>query len=517
MKMTTTRSQAPRDSALTTLTNYVIVSGMLTCAAIGLVQVAQQVMPRWNASFVPVLVFFVVLESASMTRYVRYHKPPVPWYALRAAEALVIFLMIRSLLGLLRGPQPEQPVNPFAGYVDGGLLALTVIIGGFWLVSWLMTESLLNLETIDPTLDRELIKDVAEAQTNARQSLISLILMIGGALAFFAALIRIYLRTSNQTELAAQYGLWHVIIYFVLALLLLGRLRLSLLRSGWVWERIPMTGGVGGRWITYTLLILAVAVVVAIVLPTQYSLGLLGTLGYLLSGLIQIVQAIIYFIAFLIISFLSLFFPNIEGGKPLTRTLPQPTTPLVTPGTPPPSLSEFVQSLIFWAVFFVITGYVLVQYLRRHPEIVDALKRIPGMALLVRLWHRLRTWFDGLSQQIEELREARRKARGAAPTRSASVPRRWLNPRKLSPRQQVQFYYLAMLRRSGEKGHPRQPTQTPYEYARTLESQLPDIDQDVDGITAEFIEARYSRHDIPAEHVGVVRRYWERIKRALRK
>ena len=36
-----------------------------------------------------------------MTRYVRYHKPPVPWYALRAAEALVLFLMIRSLLGLL--------------------------------------------------------------------------------------------------------------------------------------------------------------------------------------------------------------------------------------------------------------------------------------------------------------------------------------------------------------------------------------------------------------------------------
>ena len=80
----------------------------------------------------------------------------------------------------------------------------------------------------------------------------------------------------------------------------------------------------------------------------------------------------------------------------------------------------------------------------------------------------------------------------------------------------MQFYYLAMLRRGGERGHARQPTQTPYEYARTLESQIPEIDQDVDGLTEEFIEARYSRHDIPAEHVGLVRRYWERIKRALR-
>ena len=313
--MTPTKSQAPRDSVLTTLTNYLIVSGMLTCAAIGLVQVAQQVAPRWNASFVPVLVFFIALESAYMTRYLRYHKPPVPWYALRAAEALVLFLMIRSLLGLLRGPQPDQPVNSFSGYVDGELFALAVILGLFWMASWLMTENLLNLETIDPTLDRELIKDMAEAQANSRQSLISLILIIGGVLTFFAALIRIYLRTNNQTGLAAQYGLWHVVIYFLLGLLLLGRMRLSLLRAGWVWERIPMTGRVGGRWITYTLLMLVAAVIVAIVLPTQYSLGLLGTLGYLLSGLIQIVQAIIYFIAFLIISFLSLFFPNIEGAS----------------------------------------------------------------------------------------------------------------------------------------------------------------------------------------------------------
>ena len=81
----------------------------------------------------------------------------------------------------------------------------------------------------------------------------------------------------------------------------------------------------------------------------------------------------------------------------------------------------------------------------------------------------------------------------------------------------MQFYYLAMLRRGGEGGHARRPAQTPYEYAHALESQIPEIDQDVDGLTEEFIEARYSRHDIPPEHVGLVRRYWERIKRALRK
>ena len=150
-------------------------------------------------------------------------------------------------------------------------------------------------------------------------------------------------------------------------------------------------------------------------------------------------------------------------------------------------------------------------------QLVEMLMHLPGMSLVMRLWRRVSAWFGGLNQQIEDLLEARRRARRPGTARSASAPRRWINPRKLSPRQQVQFYYLAMLRRGGEHGHARQPTQTPYEYARKLESDIPEIDRDVDGLTEEFIEARYSRHDIPPEHVGMVRRYWERIKRALKR
>ena len=42
-----------------------------------------------------------------MTRYMRYGKLPVPWYVLRGVEAVVLFLMLRSLLGVLRGPQAD--------------------------------------------------------------------------------------------------------------------------------------------------------------------------------------------------------------------------------------------------------------------------------------------------------------------------------------------------------------------------------------------------------------------------
>jgi hypothetical protein len=145
---------------------------------------------------------------------------------------------------------------------------------------------------------------------------------------------------------------------------------------------------------------------------------------------------------------------------------------------------------------------------------VEVLMHLPGMSLVARLSRaRLVWWIESANRGFAG---SATRARRPTTARSASTPRRWINPRKLSPRQQVQFYYLAMLRRGGEHGHARQPTQTPYEYARTLESQIPEIDQDVEGITDEFVKARYSRHDIPPEHVGLVRRYWERIKRALR-
>jgi hypothetical protein len=500
-----------RESALATLTNYLIVSGMLVCVAIGIRELGWQLAPTWSAGYVPVLCFFLALESAYMTRYVRYGRLPVPWYVLRGVEAVVLFLMLRALLGLLRGPQPLP--NPAIQRIDVELVALIITALLIWLISWRITADLLDLDTLDPVLDREVILVVAQEQFESRRSLISFVIILGVALTALAGLLRVHWRNSYALEPPRLYGIVHVVVYFFLALVLFSRTRLNLLRSGWVWERVPIAQRVGARWLTYTVLLLIVTVSVALLLPTRYSLGLLGTLSYLLNFLVALVQTILYVVLALILNLLSRLFPNIPPPPPPPRN----SWPPISANIPPPTSADFLQSLIFWLVFLLVAGYVIVQFLRQHPDLLNELQRLPGMSAMIRLWHRLRAWLGGLNQQLEDLLEARRKARQRTATRSASAPRRWINLRKLSPRQQVQFYYLAMLRRGGQHGQARQPTQTPYEYARTLENQIPEIDQDVEGITEEFIEARYSRHDIAPEHVGVVRRYWERIKRALRK
>ena len=505
-------TQPGHDSALTALPSYLIVSGMLACAAIGAVQLGLQLSPAWNAWYVPLVCFLISLESAYLTRYTRYGKLPAPWYVLRGVEVVVLFLMLRSLLGVLRGPQPAPDVD--AGKLDWELLALVIIALLTWIASWRITSDLLDLDTLEPALEREVIHAAAQAQVESRQSLISFVVMLGVALTFLAGLLRVHLRSSSQIEPPALVGVWHVVIYFFLALVLFSRTRLKLLRSGWVWEKVPIGQRVGARWITYTVLLLAAAVIIALLLPTRYSLGLLGTLGYLLNFVIALVQTIFYGILALILNLLSRLFPDWPQQPPLPT---EDSWPRLPANVPPPTAADFIQSLIFWGVFFIIAGYVVIQFLQQHPGLLDELLRLPGISFVARLWRRLRAWFGGLNQQIEDLLEARRRARRPASPRPASAPRRWINLRKLSPRQQVQFYYLAMLRRGSEHGHARRPVQTPYEYARTLESQIPEIDRDIDGLTEEFIEARYTRHDIPAEHVGLVRRYWERIKRALKK
>jgi hypothetical protein len=94
-------------------------------------------------------------------------------------------------------------------------------------------------------------------------------------------------------------------------------------------------------------------------------------------------------------------------------------------------------------------------------------------------------------------------------------PLRLVLPRSLDPRRQIYFYYLAMIRRGGEQGIPRKPSQTPAEYAAHLEQELPDARQDIDSITDAFIEARYSGREVDSQKANWVKEIWRRIRRAL--
>ena len=90
-----------------------------------------------------------------------------------------------------------------------------------------------------------------------------------------------------------------------------------------------------------------------------------------------------------------------------------------------------------------------------------------------------------------------------------------MNPNRFTPRQQVIFFYLALVRRGKEAGLPRQSSQTPYEYARSLELGLVEQTDALMDMTERFLDARYSPHEVTPEQVSRAKQAWEQVRKAL--
>jgi hypothetical protein len=197
--------------------------------------------------------------------------------------------------------------------------------------------------------------------------------------------------------------------------------------------------------------------------------------------------------------------------------------PTISPVQPPPAVAgtnswvEVLKSVLFWLLFLGIAGYSLYYYFNRNQGWVNALRRLPLLVYWVRAWRWLRNWLHGLNQNLAASMEAGlRRLRARTKSADSGTPWGFINLRRLSPRQRIVFYYLALIRRSGEKGFPRKPSQTPYEYSLALQDHLPEVEEDLSAFTGQFVEARYSQHTITPQHASRVQRYWQRIKRAFR-
>jgi hypothetical protein len=178
---------------------------------------------------------------------------------------------------------------------------------------------------------------------------------------------------------------------------------------------------------------------------------------------------------------------------------------------------ELVKSILFWALFVVIVIYAISQYARQNQPLAALIKRVFGHGWLSKLWGWLASAWGGVRENVNAVVQAGlARLRRAGPFRSSDAWQ-YLNLRGLSPRQKVLFYYLALVRRGGEAGSPRHPAQTPLEYSRSLSANHPDVASDVTAMAEAFQEARYSRHEVPVEQAGHVRRFWEHVRRALRR
>jgi hypothetical protein len=252
-------------------------------------------------------------------------------------------------------------------------------------------------------------------------------------------------------------------------------------------------------------------------------LSLLDTLRYglnILARVFQFIFDIIIFVLNFFIILIGLILSLFSFKTP--ETIPvDPDTQSATPAAPPIANApmpwfELLKSILFWGIFLAIVIYGIDYYLRQNTELLESLKRFRLIAWISQGLNWLKERFQNLNRQLAEAAKSGvERLRGARLTAGRKRRFRFVNLRRLSPREKAIFFFLTMVRRGEEKGLPRRNAQTPQQYAEKLQTSLPDVEADLDTMADFFVEARYSLHPISEEQVGLVRRAWNHVRRAL--
>jgi hypothetical protein len=532
----------------TIVASFLIVGAMMVCLAVSFVQLGELILPGWSGDYLVALSFLVAIEAMySHRRLAHLSFTEKEFVVYRLAEFILIFFVLKLAFYLVNGfdlllldlPlwREDLWMNFFTGEYLFGITVVLII----WVVSLRFSADLQAFEVDEQELRAEIESGVFEQRPAVRERMGNLILGIGMLMTFLATALRLDMMRDWLDLPEMRAGVANLLAYFLLSLVLLSLTEYNLLRVSWMVEKVPVRKEIPRRWLFYSSVFILGIAVLAFVLPTNYSIGFLAVLKYLLFGMwavATLLMSILFTPIFLLINFLL----SLLGSKDNSVAMPdlsrfEPRPPAVAEPAPIPWL-ELLKSLLFWVVFLAVIGFSLYYYLREHADLLIAMRKFPLLSGLVRFWEWLRQWVGAANRQFTNAVDGtwqRLKARLSR--RPLEQSWNFINLHSISPRERIIFYYLALVRRGGETAIQRKPSQTPYEYSRALteallkpaDEQSPEehapsitdtsslkIEQEVTAITECFVESRYSLHEVTDQDASLVRRYWERIRRFLR-
>lgn len=306
------------------------------------------------------------------------------------------------------------------------------------------------------------------------------------------------------------------IVYIMSGVLLYSQGRLELLRARWTLDGAIIRETVPTRWQRLSWLVVALVVMLAALLPRSYGTGLLTALSTVMAWLIYAMAMLGYavmwalgLVAMLPAWLMSLLSPGGVVAPPPTPA-PPPALPPPPPGAPEP---QPLALAIFWACVIALIVLAIRTILQRHPGILRTLLSFGPLAWLLRTIIGL--WRDSAGWMAEAGRQT--MAFFQPPTDEGPAARTaWLRLRSLTPRELIRYFYRSTLTRTAHLGLMRRPSQTPYEYAASLASVLPETRSDVQELTDAFVTAHYAPHPVDRQDAEQARKPWERLRRRLR-
>lgn len=296
------------------------------------------------------------------------------------------------------------------------------------------------------------------------------------------------------------------------------------LQTHWNQLRIPVSSrNLPRQWAAYSLVFLLILAVLVSLLPAGDSLGFFSVLRTLLGFLFVVLLFISQLIVALALLLFSLPFLLLGKAPPFIARSGPPPMPVMPPVGPelPVSSSEvwaLIRSILLWGALLGIILYAFIHFIRQHEEVLAALQKSRVVNWLILAWQWLYRTADAARTNLSQAVVDGWQNFLARLEGTRGLPRPGLlSLRALDPRRRIFYFYLAMLRRGGEQGLSRKPSQTPAEYAVQLEKALPLATEDIDLITGAFIQARYSRQEVDFKKADLVKATWGRIRRAFQR
>ena len=490
---------------------------MIMCLNVSIVNLVRQINPNWSGIYFLLAMLITTVEGIYAYRLsLRYRASADSRLRFRLAEAVVLIVLIK-LLNLLQKPLMEAGAELQAMWTTPHLFFTTEFYISVTLafLAWAMaTATIADFENLyDPYIDNRL----------TLQSLLARFFWGGTILVLISGITHVIAQSGldsliNLRRPSLGGVIFNVLIYFAVGLILLSQVNLTRLLVRWRLQDLTPPPHFTRNWAKYGLVFLGLIMVIAFLLPTHYTLGFLRIAGLIFQTIIGVIAFLIQLLIILITVPILWLLTLIGFETPTTPPALPPPPPVAPPpsgGTFPPWW-EILRSLLFWLVALGVLGYFIKIYLEDHADTLQSLKKFKLFDGLVRflamLWRSLRGWAKtGLA--LLPTREVSFKP--PKPISTGRV-RNWLNLRQASARQRILYYYLNILTRAEQAGLHRRQSQTPYEYEPNLQESMPAVETEIHDVTDTFVRARYSPDEFSDQDVALIKKEWQRIKKALR-
>ena len=170
-----------------------------------------------------------------------------------------------------------------------------------------------------------------------------------------------------------------------------------------------------------------------------------------------------------------------------------------------PGLGGLVK-LIYWAVVILVVGYLLWRY---RSQVLNALQNF--FQSLRDLWNRL---FGGWGEGPAADQPAAAGPVQTPPRPFSAYPDPFLTgmAERWSPDELVKYSFEALEAWARERGCPRAPDQTPYEFARRVAARETSLGKDVVRLSELYNVSAYAQRTVPPSGVSQLRRLWEALR-----